>query len=124
MKTYIYALLCPIEQTIKYIGKANDPYRRLRDHLQDIRGITIDKLLWIDKLKRAKLKPILEILDEVEIEKWQFWESWYMEYYKSIGLSLISKRAGNGLTFSNNQTFKKGQIPYNYNKKLINGKYV
>lgn len=115
--TYIYALICPFDGQLKYIGKANNPERRLRDHMQDIRGAVYEKAMWIKKMKLAKKKPILEILDEIEIHNWQFYEEFWIGYFKSIGCNLFNKRSGNGLTFANYQTFRKGHIPWNRKQK-------
>lgn len=122
--TYIYCLICPITHKIRYIGKANNPQRRAKDHMLDIRDMPTDKALWVGEMRKHKLKPILEILDEVVIEQWQFWEEFYIGYFKSLGIELLNKRAGNGLTFKNHQTFKKGQVPHNKNKIKMGKHYV
>ena len=108
MKTWIYALICPLDKTVKYIGKANNPERRAKDHMIDQRGIGVKKLCWLDELKRAGKKPELLLLDEVSADNWQYWESFYQDYYKSLGFNLLSSRSGGGLTYANSQTFKKG----------------
>lgn len=114
MTTKIYALVCPIDGQIKYIGKSNDPVRRVKDHMLDVRDMDVHKALWVRTLKAKKLKPELLILDEVEIGEWQYWEEFYIGYYKSLGASLFNKRSGgNGLTFASSQTFKKGNVPWN-----------
>lgn len=123
--TYIYALFCPLDGQMKYIGKANNPERRLKDHMTDIRGMTPDKIEWVGQLRKHKLKPILEILDCVEIEKWEFWEEFWIGYFKGMGIKLINThRAGNGLTWANSQTFKSGNRPHNKNKIKMGGIYV
>lgn len=113
MNTFIYALFCPIDGQLKYIGKSNQPKRRLKDHMLDVKDMPVAKLLWVDEMKKRKLKPIMEILDEVSMYEWQYWESWWIEYFKSLGINLINKRSGNGLSFANSQTYKKGNIPWN-----------
>ena len=115
--TYIYALICPLDGMSKYIGKANNPEKRVLDHMQDMRGIVYEKAMWIKKLKLAKKKPILEILEQVEIDKWQNAEEFWISYFKVIGCNLFNKRSGNGLTFANHQTFRKGHIPWNRKQK-------
>lgn len=101
--TYIYCLICPLDGQMKYIRKANQPSRRAKDHMFDIRGMTPEKIEWVGQMRKHKKKPILEILDEVEEETWQFWEGWWMEYFKGVGIKLInSNRAGNGLGIKRN----------------------
>lgn len=112
--TYIYALFCPIDGLMKYIGKANNPQRRVKDHMFDIRGMTSEKVEWIGQLRKNKKKPILEILDHVDVDEWEFWETFYIQYFKGLGIKLInSNRTGNGLKYANYQTFKKGNRPWN-----------
>lgn len=122
MVTKIYGLICPLTNEIKYIGKSNNPERRLKDHMWDTRGMDINKALWIKDLKTKKLKPILEILDEVPISTWQYWEEFWILYFKALGAKIFNKRAGNGLTYANHQTFKPGNIPWN--KKLWDYKMI
>jgi len=108
MITYIYVLICPIDEQLKYIGKANSPERRVKDHLTDFRGCEYDKALWIRKLKAQKLKPELLIISEVEMENWKEEERFYIEYFKYLGIKLVnSKPGGNGLSVGNHMTFKK-----------------
>lgn len=124
MTTFIYGLICPMDNQLKYVGKANNPTARLKDHMWDMRGVSLEKAQWILNIKKAKLKPHLEILDEVDIEKWKFWEEFYIHYFKSLGFPLFNHRAGNGLTFSNKQTFKPGNIPWNKKKIFYDYKAI
>ena len=113
MNTFIYGLFCPIENKIRYIGKSNNPKRRLKDHMYDFRT-EYKKGRWIRSLKHQNLKPELVILDEIPIENWEFWEQWWIEYIKFIGLQLLNyNKGGNGLTIGNHKTFKVGNIPWN-----------
>ena len=123
--TYIYCLICPLDGQMKYIRKANQPSRRAKDHMFDIRGVPSDRVLWLGELRKKKLRPIVEVLDVVEVGDWKFWEEFYIGYFKSLGISLLQKRnGGNGLTFCNQQTFKKGQKPHNLGKIKMGNKYV
>jgi hypothetical protein len=118
MNTYIYALECPTENTIKYIGKSNNPVRRLKDHMCDFRQ-EFNKATWIRKLKHDGKKPNLVILDEVPLEKWEFWEQFYIEYFKSLGIVLLNyHKGGNGLGVGNHKTFKLGNVPHNKKVKI------
>lgn len=109
--TYIYALICPLDNQVKYIGKSNDPQRRARDHMSDWRGAEYKKLLWLRNLKSRGLKPILELIEEVSLEMWKYWETFWIAYYRYIGASLLNvESGGQGLTVGNHQTFKKRVI--------------
>ena len=122
--TYIYSLFCPIDGLMKYIGKSYSPERRLKDHMTDFRDCPADRLQWILKLKKKKLKPIIEVLDQVEVEEWKFWEEFYIGYFKSLGIPLFNKRAGNGLTYKVHTTFRAGHIPHNKGKIKMGKIYV
>src|SRR5262245_15102113 len=100
--TFIYALICPDSGEMKYIGKANNPKRRLKDHMSDFRGQEYNKALWISRMKREKKKPILEIIEEVAMDCWQAAEEFWIAYYKFIGANLLNiKEGGNGLSEAN-----------------------
>ncbi len=123
--TFIYMLICPIDNQVKYVGKANNVPHRVKDHMLDLRGVSKEKAEWILELRKAKLKPIVEILDEVSVEDWKYWEAFWMEYFISLGCKLLGKRCpGRGLTYSNSMTFKKNNIPWNKGKIKMGDIYV
>jgi hypothetical protein len=46
------------------------------------------------RLKTNFLK--IELIDEVYVNEWKFWESWYIELFKSWGFKLENKNKGGG----------------------------
>lgn len=126
MQTAIYILICPIDGHVKYVGKSNDPVRRLKDHMLDfrVRLGEFRKVKWLSDLHKKNMKPQIQVVDVVDTTEWKYWEKWWIQYMRSLGFSLFNdKRGGNGLTMGNNQTFKKGNVPWNlgltYKKKRI-----
>jgi hypothetical protein len=111
--TKIYILICPLNGKVKYVGKSNNPDKRLKDHLLDFRCMDLHKAQWLRLLKSNNQKPELIVIDEVSIYDWKFWEEWWCHYFKSLGFKLFNKRSRNGLTYANSKTFKKGNIPWN-----------
>lgn len=106
--TFIYALICPSSNEVKYIGKSNNPERRLRDHQTDFRGHEYNKAMWFRQMRNNGTKPILEIIEEVPIGIWREEEEWWISYFKYIGANLLNiQSGGNGLTEANNTSFKK-----------------
>ena len=104
--TYIYILKDPITYEIRYVGKSNNPKRRLTYHLSKTKDIGTHKRNWINSLNS---KPILEIIKEVPKNEWQKYEKFYIDYYLSIGCNLVNwGDGGEGLTYGNQTSFKKG----------------
>jgi hypothetical protein len=53
-------------------------------------------------------------LDEVPKINWQYWEKFYISLFKSWGFDLVNYTGGgDGSTFSNNGSFRKGNVPHN-----------
>ena len=107
--TFIYALKDPRTNIVRYVGKANDPYKRYQNHINKCRDKNTHKRNWINNLKQEKLKPILEILEEVPVDKWKEFEKMYIKKYKDAGCDLMNyTEGGDGCTFANKTSFKKG----------------
>jgi len=73
----IYILL--ENETPVYIGKTNEPNRRLREH----------------RMNFSK-DVSLEIIDEVEETEWEFWEKWWIEIFNTWGITLLNRNKGGG----------------------------
>ena len=109
-KVYIYTLEDPITSEVRYVGKANNIQQRYKSHLNKARKHQIHKKNWIKSLKNKKLKPIVEVIDIVPIEEWIFWETYWISQIKAWGFNLINyTNGGDGCTFGNQTSFKKGQ---------------
>lgn len=91
MKTYIYSLDCPITGIPKYVGKTINPTQRLAQHIRS--NEHTKKYAWIKSLKNIGLKPNMTILESFEND-FNFWENWYIEYYKFLGLELKNHKSG------------------------------
>lgn len=119
MTTNIYILIDPETEQVRYVGKANNISQRYKAHLNRARKHQIHKLNWINSLKRKGLKPIIEIVDIVPIEEWIFWETYWISQFKTWGFDLINyTQGGDGATFANQTSFKKGNIPHNTGKNF------
>lgn len=131
-KTNIYSLEFP-EGNIRYIGKANDVGKRFVSHLSRVDECISKKNSWIKSLVKEGNIPIINIIDEVDIEEWQFWESHYIFLYRSYGFKLTNLTFGGGGLTNPTQEIKKkisdklkenyenGQQPWN---KGIEGVFV
>ncbi len=111
---YIYALIDPRNNHVRYIGKAKNPDERYKNHFNSARDRNTHKRNWINSVRKDGFRPELLILDEVPQDNWQWWESFYISLYKTYGFNLVNYTSGgDGATFANKGSFKKGNIPHN-----------
>lgn len=104
--TYIYALVDPRNNAIRYIGKADSPKRRLATHVApcNLRDNT-HKNRWIKQLLVLGLKPTIETLDWVPASEWPTEErKWIARFRELPGPKLTNTTDGGegaeGLVFS------------------------
>lgn len=103
-KTFIYALIDPRDEQIKYVGKSDNPEGRLAVHIKR----KVYKVgSWIKSLEKLSLIPRVEILDEVEYSEWPFWEKFWICLVKSWGFELKNiSPGGDGGKLSNESVIK------------------
>lgn len=93
--TFIYGLVCPIENGVRYIGKANNPKVRLRKHINDAKNPQNYNQRWIASLLRQGLRPFVIILCEVPATSdWRYVEREYIAHGKCMGLRLTNVSEG------------------------------
>lgn len=90
MSFYIYALVDPDTNQIRYIGMSLDPRRRLRQHMRETKK-NAGKNIWIDGLKARRRTPYLLILETVAIEADPFErERWWIGFGHYSGWPLTN----------------------------------
>lgn len=95
--TFIYSLSDPISGHVRYIGKSNNPKQRFTNghmvciHHKDKKS---KKRSWIKSLVDDGKKPKLDIIDEVDVSDWAFWERHYISLFKSWGFKLTNTTDG------------------------------
>jgi len=87
-KTWIYALLDPIDNLPKYIGKSINPKKRYKEHIAKCNTENTKKGNWIKGLKKQGLFPVMQILKETTEANVEFWEEHYIDFYTKNGFSL------------------------------------
>lgn len=92
--SYIYGLVDPILNQVKYIGKTDNPKNRLNEHLRKSKYKITYKNNWINSLKEQNLKPEFIIIDMVPENEWIFWEQHYISLFKSWGFKLTNMTEG------------------------------
>lgn len=99
--TFIYGLWDPRNYQLRYIGKADNPLDRLKNHIEEAKHSNVKtyKSNWIRQLLSEGLEPYIEILEEVLIDNWQEAEIAWIEECKKFGLKLTNKtNGGDGTT--------------------------
>lgn len=92
MKVYIYTLADPRNNEIRYIGKANNLKKRLKKHLCEKSNSM--RVKWISSLKKIGLEPIIETIEIIENIEWQYWESFYINLFKTWNFKLLNGTNG------------------------------
>ena len=92
--TYIYILIDPIINEVKYVGKSDNPHQRLNEHLKKAKYSHTHKNHWILSLAKKGLIPLMIIIDEVLTNEFGFWEQFWIDYFKSYGFNLTNIASG------------------------------
>jgi len=88
--TFIYTLSDPITNEIRYVGKSDNLKLRLGEHIRKCKYAKTHKNNWIKSLLSKNLKPVIEVLDEVNNNDWGFWETYWIETMKMWGFNLTN----------------------------------
>lgn len=91
---FIYVLIDPESNQIKYVGKTTDITRRFRRHISERFLHDSYKDRWVRKLVDNGVVPEIEIVDEVDKSNWIYWEKFYISYFKYIGCLLTNGTVG------------------------------
>jgi predicted GIY-YIG superfamily endonuclease len=117
--TFIYVLKDPVSNEIRYVGKSNNPKERYKSHKNPAHKITTHTHNWIMMLRSKGLDPVIEIIREVPISEWKYWEKHYIKHYNNLGCDLTNHcGGGEGLNFGNQTSFKKGQKSWNEGTRM------
>lgn len=90
--TFIYALVDPNTQQVRYVGKSNNPQVRLYRHFKE-KGHTY-KNRWLQSLRERGLTPEIRILEEAPVSQWQERERYWIAFYREQGLDLANGTDG------------------------------
>jgi len=93
-KVFIYGLIDPSTNELRYVGKSINPKMRLRKHISERSKHDSYKDRWVRKLYNSGNRPELIIIDEVLKSEWQYWEIHYISYFKGIGCRLTNGTIG------------------------------
>lgn len=85
--TFIYALVDPHTDAVRYVGKTENVAGRFQAHCGE-RGSS-HKHRWIAQLRREGLKPVLNLLEECG-DDWPTRERFWIQHYRGLGRSLTN----------------------------------
>jgi group I intron endonuclease len=92
---YIYGLVDPESNQVRYIGKSIKPMQRLQNHMND--KSKCHRANWLQSLKAKGLKPELVIFEMIEGSddwSWQESEKYWIKRGKSLGWPLTNNTDG------------------------------
>lgn len=93
---YIYGLIDPRDNRVRYIGKTNNLKLRLKQHFHETK-LTL-KANWIKSLKKQKLKPSIQIIDVATELDWKTKEQYWISMFPDL-LNMTSGGEGNSDKF-------------------------
>ena len=96
-KVYIYCLIDPIDNQIRYVGKSVNPEKRYTYHINPHPTDTNKhKKNWINKLRDNDLLPELFIIDEINCDgdEWIIYEQYWISQIRSWGFDLLNYSIG------------------------------
>lgn len=95
MMTFIYGLLDPRNNELRYIGKTDNPKARLGKHIREAKKSTVlHRHAWIRSLLNIGLLPKLVLLMQVSDYNWQYVERLLIISLRDSGYSLTNMADG------------------------------
>lgn len=88
-QSYIYGLVDPRDNEIKYIGRTKDPDYRLDTHIRMVDAGKM-KTMWILELKAFGLDPSMMILETVDRKDESAAEKRWVQYFLKMGKPLLN----------------------------------
>lgn len=100
VKIYIYSLIDPFTNEIRYVGKTKNLEKRFRHHINNSKKRNYHSANWIKSLLIKNRKPKIEILEECTKDNWEEREKYWISYYrKTYDLTNILDGGNGGATY-------------------------
>lgn len=83
---YIYILIDPITLEIRYVGKTNNPKKRMRAHISPHVYMRHNnkKCIWIEELKALGLRPVMQVMTTCPADKSHLFEHMYFKLFNAV----------------------------------------
>lgn len=91
---YIYVLIDPRDNAVRYVGVTVNPKDRLRRHIQAAPTSKLHSGRWISQLLGLNMVPTLNVIDEATEEDWRDRETYWIAKYRGEGTNLTNLTSG------------------------------
>lgn len=103
----IYGLIDPRTAKIRYIGKANNPKNRMRQHLNPRSNEKITPVkAWIKSLAKHGLVPCMITIEKCVPDQWEEKEKFWIKRFKDEGNNILNIAEGGNQPYCSNETRK------------------
>jgi hypothetical protein len=89
---YIYGLVDPRTNQLRYVGKTKDAYHRYYDHMRARKNSHLRN--WLRQVKSCGDQPEMLIIETVTTEQWPEAERFWIAYFEYIGANLCNRHGG------------------------------
>lgn len=90
---YIYVLIDPRTDQIRYVGQCVNPKERYADHRENQKG-TCRRANWLNLLRSLNLKPLMEVIEECDESNWSEREIYWIAEHKKRDYDLVNTTIG------------------------------
>lgn len=91
---YIYALLDPRTNEVRYIGWTRNPQARLHKHVSDSAKRITHCHNWVTQLLAAGYRPLMQIIEETDFASYAERERFWIAFYRDSGARLTNHSDG------------------------------
>lgn len=93
---YIYTLIDPRDNRIRYVGKTTNINRRLIQHVYEAKTLINRRYItnWVKSLLDVNLKPIIQEIDSCTKAEWEQKEKYWIKHYKELYPDLCNHSEG------------------------------
>jgi GIY-YIG catalytic domain len=107
-RTHIYALHDPRDWSIRYVGKAHDPRRRMLNHFKHPKGEGVRK--FVSELRSLGLSLRFSILQQCSDESWAHWERFWIATVRASGAELLNIAPGGNAPITSRESCRAARI--------------
>jgi hypothetical protein len=124
---YIYVLIDPRDNQIRYVGKTTQPLKRLKSHIYECKNKKYKhrRAKWVRNLIKENLIPIIKFVKICPLSDFEKYEAEYIKLYQSDKLT-NSDETGSGNTCRvkevlDRQSKTSGRVVYQYD---LDGNFI